>query len=175
MRIPNEPDGPSGAPFDQWVQLQADFQARLAEETLKYLRRLQHAASPSAPGTVVVPGEHAELRATASAGQRVRLTLEVENRQRVHCVVSPALTPLVATSGTTWFPAAEPSPPLALLASGAVEELSVDLAVPDKLTAGTYRGLLLLQGFSDSGVPVAVEVTGPVSPEAIPEASPEEA
>ncbi|HEX2045022.1 MAG TPA: hypothetical protein VHF23_05275 [Gaiellaceae bacterium] len=158
VRVPNEPEsGPSGA-FAELFRLQTEFQARLAEETLRYFRRLQGAAAPAAPGTVLVPDAETELRASAPPGGVVELRLEAENRQRVHCTVAPALTPLVDASGATWFAAADASPASALLAPGEVRTLVVDLPVPRELPLGEYRGALLLQGFRDGAVPVTVSV-----------------
>ena len=36
-------------PLSDWLRLQSDFQARLADETLRYLRRLQGAVAPATP------------------------------------------------------------------------------------------------------------------------------
>ena len=56
MQSPTTPAGGPAARFGELMRLQTEFQARLAEETLRYLRRLQGAAAPAAPGTVVMPG-----------------------------------------------------------------------------------------------------------------------
>jgi len=158
VRVPNEPESrPSGA-FAELFRLQTEFQARLAEETLRYFRRLQGAAAPAAPGTVLVPDAGTELQASGAPGGVVALRLEAENRQRVHCTVAPVMTPLVDASGATWFAAADPSPTSALLAPGEVRTLVVDLPVPRELPPGEYRGALLLQGFRDGAVPVTVSV-----------------
>jgi len=53
-RVSNDSEGSSG-PFSELLRLQSDFQARLTEETLRYLRRLQGTLGPTAPGTVVKP------------------------------------------------------------------------------------------------------------------------
>ena len=166
MRVSNEPGGPAGptGAFAEMFRLQADFQARLAEETLRYLRRLQGAVVPAAPGTVVMPGQDSELRATATPGAQAELTLEVENLQRVHCMVTPQLTPLVAATGVTWFPSVESATASKLVPPGAVEVLRIGIAVPPELPHGEYRGALLLQGFRQNSLPVVVTVRG-ASPE----------
>lgn len=157
----NDPgDGPSSA-FGDLLRLQTDFQARLAEETLRYLRRLQGAAAPAVPGTVLLPDGEVELRASGAPGTAVELRLEVENRQRVHCVVSPMLSTLVAASGVTWFPAATPDPASTLLAPGETRELTVEVPLPAELPSGAYRGALILQGFRDGALPVAIEAKAP--------------
>ena len=125
---------------------------------MRYLRRLQGAAAPVAPGTVLMPDGAAELRASGTRGTVVELRLEVENRQRVHCMVTPMLSPLVDASGVTWFPAAEPTPASVLLAPEEVAGLAIALPVPDGLPAGTYRGALLLQGFLEGAINVVVTV-----------------
>lgn len=157
MRVSNEAGGgPSGA-FSELFRLQADFQARLAEETLRYMRRLQGAVVPAAPGTVMMPAEGLELRAAAAGGEAV-LALEIENLQRVHCMVTPQLTPLVSAAGVTWFPAAEMATASRLVAPGGVERIEIPVAVPAELPDGEYRGALLLQGFRQSTIPVTFTI-----------------
>ncbi|MDQ3918201.1 MAG: hypothetical protein M3348_06960, partial [Acidobacteriota bacterium] len=157
-RIPNEPEGGASAAFGELLRIQSEFQTRLAEEALKYLHRLQGTAMPAAPGTVMRPGEGSGLQASGRPGEKVELKLEVENRQRVHCSLAPQLTPLVGASGVTWFPAAEPSPLVTLVAPGEVVPLVINLPIPADLPAGTYRGALLLQGFRSGAVAVSVVV-----------------
>ncbi len=160
-RIGNEsddPDDPAGGAFADFLRLQAEFQSRLADETMRYLRRLQAAVGPWAPGTVVVPDPGGELHAAGVPGDSVALSLGIENHQEVHCVVTPALTPLMQASGAMWLPDAEPSPPSALLGPGHTTELRVTVALPADLPTGTWRGALLLHGFRGEGVPVRVEV-----------------
>src|SRR4029077_379282 len=130
MRVESDPPDEQRGPLSELLRLQSEFQARLADETLRYLRRLQGAFAPAAPGTVVRPDGDGELRAAGRPGQRVTLRLEAENRQRVHCLVTPMLTPLVARTGTTWFPAADPSPAATLLAPGEVGGVTVELVLP---------------------------------------------
>ena len=165
MRIGNDPGEGASSAFADLLRLQTDFQARLAEETLRYLRRLQGAAAPAVPGTVLVPDGEVELRGAGVPGAAVVLRVEVENRQRVHCVVTPMLAPLVAASGVTWFPAAAPDPASTLLAPGESRELTIELPLPTELPSGVYRGALILQGFRNGGIPVAIEAeTPPVAP-----------
>jgi hypothetical protein len=158
VRIPNEPESGDAAAFGELLRIQSEFQTRLAEEALKYLHRLQGTAMPASPGTVMVPGEASELRASGRPGESVELRLEVENRQRVHCSLAPMLTPLVGASGVTWFPATEPSPIVALIAPGEVTPLVIGVPLPPKLPPGTYNGALLLQGFREGAVAVTVVV-----------------
>ena len=169
MRVSNDPPsaggdprGPSGA-FAELFRLQSEFQARLAEETLRYLRRLQGAVVPASPGTVVLPSDGLALHAEAAPGARAELGVEIENLQRVHCMVSPQLTPLVSAEGVTWFPEAESGSGSRLLAPGATERLALGLAVPPGLPAGEYRGALVLQGFRRNAVPVTVTVRAPAA------------
>jgi len=158
MKIPNQPGEPKGS-FYEFLQLQNDFYGRLAEETMKYLRRLQAAGAPAAPGTVLVPDGSVELRGSGAPGGSLEFKLEVENLQRVHCMVTPMLSPLVDASGTTWFPAAELRPPSKLLAPEEVAELVIGIPLPDHLPAGSYRGALLLHGFREGAIAVVVNVT----------------
>ncbi|HEY7422147.1 MAG TPA: hypothetical protein VH541_09050 [Gaiellaceae bacterium] len=160
-RVSNEPGGGQGGVFGELVRLQTEFQARLAEETLQYLRRLQGAAAPATPGTVLLPDEEAVLRGSGSRGSVVELSLEIENRQRVHCLVSPMLGPLVNADGVTWFPEVEAVPSTSLVPPGEARQQRVRVVVPMEIPFATYRGALLLQGFGDGAVPVAVEVPEP--------------
>jgi hypothetical protein len=140
----------AGGSFAELMRIQAEFQGRLAEETLRYLRRMQGLFEPHAPGTVIQPDQPEALLASAAPGGSATWTLEAENRQRVHTVVSPALTPLVSADGTTWVPDADVAPVVGLLAP--------DETVPEHLPAGDYRGLLVLRGLRSGGVPVSVDV-----------------
>ncbi len=162
MRVPSDPPDEQRGPLSELVRLQSEFQARLADETLRYLRRVQGTLAPAAPGTVVMPDGDGALRAAGKPGERVTLRLEAENRQRVHCLLTPMLTPLVARTGTTWFPAGDPSPASTLLAPGEVGTVTLELAVPAALPPDVYRGALVLQGFRENGVTVTLEVTGPL-------------
>jgi hypothetical protein len=163
--VSNE-DAGGGGVFSELLRLQTEFHARLAEETLTYLRRVQGAAAPAAPGTVLVPHGEATLNAAGAPGSTVELWLEVENRQRVHCVVTPMISPLVSAEGVTWVPAGEPSQPSTLVPPGQVRTLALVVPLPTELPPATYRGALLLQGFGDGGVAVAVEATAPPKPAA---------
>lgn len=160
VRVPNDPAGSPGNAVSEFLRLQTEFQARLAEETIAYLRRLQGAAAPASPGTVVMPDGDETLKGSASPGGSAELELEVENRQRVHCMVTPALGQLVAPSGVTWMPSMEATPQSLLVAPEQVLGLSLSLAVPIELPPDTYRGMLVLQGFRQGGIPVAIEVNG---------------
>lgn len=158
MRIPNEPEGAAANAFSDLLRLQSEFHSRLAEETLRYIRRIQGSSVPAAPGTVMMPDGAIELRGSAGTGGAIDLEIEIENLQRVHCVANPMLSPLVEQSGTTWFPACEYSLP-ALVAPSEIALLKVTIPVPASLPAGLYRGALLLQGFREGAVPVTIAVT----------------
>jgi hypothetical protein len=148
----------AGGSFAELMRIQAEFQGRLAEETLRYLRRMQGLFEPHAPGTVIQPDQPEALLASAAPGGSATWTLEAENRQRVHTVVSPALTPLVSADGTTWVPDADVAPAVGVLAPDETVRVTVVAAVPEHLPAGDYRGLLVLRGLRSGGVPVSVDV-----------------
>ena len=147
MRIPNEPSGEAANVFSDLIRLQSEFHARLAEETLRYFRRIQGAAMPAAPGTVVTPDGSVELAGSGAPGSTVELEIEIENLQRVHCVATPMLSPLVDPSGTTWFPVSEGSIP-ALVAPGEVAAMTIRVPVPKNLPPAIYRG-----SFAAPGIP----------------------
>jgi hypothetical protein len=169
MRVRNDSEESSSGTYAEIIRLQSEFYTRLTDETLKYLRRLQTTSMPAAPGTVVMPEGDAALHASGASGETVALQLEIENRQRVHCVVTPMLSPLVHASGATWFPAADFERTSVLIAPEQVETLSVKVSVPPKAPAGTFRGMLLLQGFQDNAIPVAIDVKGAATPPAAAE------
>lgn len=155
MRVDGE-----GSGFAELLRLQADFQTRMATETLHYLRRLQGVFEPHAPGTVVHPDNDAPLAGSAAPGGNLTLSVEVENRQRVHTAVAPSLTPLVADNGTTWFPSVSTTPSYGFVAPDETVSLTVVVTVPGTVPPGVYRGLLVLRGFGTGGLPVVVNVTG---------------
>ena len=161
MRIPNDPGGGPGGAFGELLRLQTEFQARLAEETVKYLRRLQGASMPAAPGTDVRPDEGSDLRAEGAPGSVVTISLEIANLQRVHCIVTPMLEPLVDASGVTWFPELDPPAGSMLVPPGETRSLSLQVRIPGDLPSGAYRGALLLQGFREGALPVRVAVERP--------------
>jgi hypothetical protein len=166
MRVTNESDEPNRGPFAEFLRLQTDFQARLAEETLRYLRRLQGAIGPSVPGTFVVPADGLEITASGEPGGSVVLELEIENLQRVHCVVTPQLTAFVASNGTTWFPTIAEGVGSQLVAPEAIERIVITLTVPDALPSATYRAALLLPAFREGAVAVKVIIGGGDKPPA---------
>jgi len=161
MKISNDPAEEKGRPFAELFRLQTEFQARLADETLRYLRRLQGSAAPASPGTIMIPDGVSELKGLGVPGSSVELRLEIENLQRVHCTASPMLSLLVSASGVTWFPESESSPVSLLVAPAATAELRLRVAIPPRLQAGVYRGCLMLHGFCDGALPVAIEVGEP--------------
>jgi len=152
------PGGGGAGPFDDLFRLQSDFQARLAEETVRYLRKLQGLVGPVVPGTIVMSEDAGAAGAEGVAGEQATLHLEVRNRQRVHSMVTPMLGPLVGVSGVTWYPEAECEPASLLLAPDEVKAVAVRVRMPRTLPAGIYRGALVLYGFRDGGVPVSVTV-----------------
>jgi hypothetical protein len=164
MPIKNDP-GPGGwsGPFADLLRMQTEFQARLGEETMRYLRRLQGALGPASPGTVLLPDTGSELKGDGLPGGRAELRLELENLQRVHCVVTPQITPLVSEAGTIWFAAADLGG-FQILPPGDVRALALGLEIPADLPPDTYRGALVLVGFREGALPLTVRV-GPAASE----------
>ena len=147
-------------PLSDWLRLQSDFQARLADETLRYLRRLQGAVAPVTPGTVMVPEDGTDLKANAKPGGTFEITLEVKNYQRVHAMAAPVLDPMVSSSGTTWYPEAEFSPEFSLVAPDENIKCLVRVSVPSALPVGAYTGALSLRGLRQQAFRLSVEVDG---------------
>jgi hypothetical protein len=147
-------------PLSDWLRLQSDFQARLADETLRYLRRLQGAAAPVTPGTVLVPEDGSELKANAKSGGSFEIALDVKNYQRVHAMAAPALDPMVSSSGITWYPEAEFSPEFSLVAPDESIKFVVRVNVPAVLPSGTYIGALSLRGLRQQIFRISVDVGG---------------
>lgn len=160
---PASGDAPKG-PINDLLRLQTDFQQRLASETLRYLRQLQGLVGPTVPGTLVLPDDGLELSAEGVAGSTVALSVALENRQRVHTLVSPSLSPLVSEAGITWFAEAEVTPSSALLASGETATVAVAVPAPAETPAGAYRGALLLHGFEQGALPVRIVIKAAPKP-----------
>lgn len=160
MKLSNDPNEEfSSGPAAEMLKLQAEFQARLGEETVRYLRRLQETFAPAAPGTVLRAGKEDALEASAQPGASVDLKLALVNRQAAHCMVTPMLSTLVDELGTTWFPQCQPSPPSCLLAPAEQTEISIQLPLPADLPDGVFRGSLHLVGFRYGGIPVVIHVS----------------
>jgi hypothetical protein len=175
VRIPNDPEQTTAGPFAELQRLQTELYTRLTEETFRYLRRLQAATAPAVPGTVLMPDTAIELCVSGTPGTAITLYLEVENRQRVHCFVTPMFTPLVAASGAIWFPAPEPSLTSLLLAPEEVAPLSITLPLPANMPSGAYRGALLLQGFREGAISILITATSDASAPTTTAAEPEAA
>jgi hypothetical protein len=156
MQLSNEGSAGDGG-LPHLLLLQSEYQAALTTETLKYLRGVQAAFSPRPPGTIV-QANGVRLTGAGCAGGYVGMRLDIGNRQRVHASVSPAVTPLVNDEGCTWYPSAELEPVAILLGPDDTQSLSITLALPEDLPAGTYRGSLVLLGFIPEGVPIAISV-----------------
>ena len=105
-----------------------------------YLRRIQGAAAPACAGHGGRADGEAMLTAR-DAGRPATLALEVENRQRVHCMVTPMLARSSAPTGVTWFPAVGRHP--AVAARGARAGRALSLAVDG---AGGAAGRHLSRG-----------------------------
>lgn len=155
--------GEQEAPFSELVRLQMDFQTRLAEETLRYLRRVQASALPTTPSTVV-RAQTGRPAVPGKAGDSVVIREQLENRQRVHAIVTAMLTPLVSGNGTTWFALSEPV--TLIVPPGERSTLELNVTIPPELPPGTYRGVLALTGLEDGALPVAVQVAAKPRPRA---------
>ncbi|MFN0103829.1 MAG: hypothetical protein ACKV2U_17315 [Bryobacteraceae bacterium] len=152
-----EPGGEKNQVFSELFRLQSEFQMRLADETLRYLRRLQGTAAPAAPGTVVIPMGTDELKASGQPGSTVEVKLDIENLQRVHSSATPMISPLASASGVTWHPEADFTPMSFVLPPDAVQELRIRIHIPEGLPAGWYRGCLTLHGFREGALPLMIE------------------
>lgn len=165
VRIVSEPGGdPGGILGADVLALQREFQARLADETLRYLRSLHGVVGPSSPGTVLRADRDAVVAVRARCGEVTVLSVEVENAQQVHTLVTPMLTPLVDGGGTTWLPEAVAVPATVLVAPGDVEGVDLHVQVPDELPDGIYAGAVLLIGVRNGLLPVQVTVGDPPPP-----------
>ncbi|MFX0115332.1 MAG: hypothetical protein ACFFB3_12355 [Candidatus Hodarchaeota archaeon] len=158
-RITNDPRTVlDESPIAQIFKVQYEYQKRVFEDYMKYLRMLIGNVGAYTPGTIIAPKKALELEAAAAAGSTVEMSAEVENRQLAYCTVSPTITPFTTVSGITWFPMAEFSPGLVLLAPQEVKQISMKIKLPTELSPGLYHGLLLLIGFRHDGIPVKIEV-----------------
>ena len=149
---------PQSSAFEELLRLQSSFQQSLTDATMNYLRQLQGLVGPVTPGTVVQRTEGIARSANVAPGGKVEMTFRVENRQRVHSMVTPMLSPLVSDSGTTWFADAQVSPATALLASDEVGEFTLALSAPKDMPVGIYRGAILIYGAAAGVIPLEVKV-----------------
>ena len=157
MHVANDPHDPATGPFTDLLRLQAEFQTRMAEETLRYLRSVQATLAPTVPTTVLQAAADEALEVEGAPGDHVELSVELENVQQAYVSAAPALTPLSGREGTTWFPVTDPVSPT-LVPPGETAELRIAFTLPDELPPGEYRGALLLQGFRQDALPVVVRV-----------------
>ena len=164
MTISNDDGNNSRGPLENLLRLQTDFQHRLAEETLKYLRQLQGLVGPVVPGTVIAPNPREELRADGLPGSELSLEVSFKNRQRAHSMVTPMLSPMVSEKGVTWFPNANATPASLLLATNETGTITLNLVVPENVPQGCYRGALILYGFREGALPVRLDI-GSVRPD----------
>ncbi len=158
VRILSEPDDRGAASGSELLGLQREFQARLADETLRYMRSLNGLLGPSSPGTVLRSRDNLVIEGSAPPGDVLTLEVDIENGQEVHTFATPMLTSLSSADGTTWFPESIVTPPAALIAPGAVTGIDVRVLVPSDLPHGVYRGGLLLLGIRNGLVAVAVTI-----------------
>ncbi|MGC3939676.1 hypothetical protein ACOTTU_17870 [Roseobacter sp. EG26] len=151
------------SPFEELVKLQSSFQQSLSQATMNYLRQLQGIVGPVTPGTVVqqVDGHTVEL--SMAPGGKSSAKINVENRQRVHSMITPMITPLVSDVGATWFAQTAFSPPTALLATDETLDFTLSLSAPKEMPLGVYRGAVLIYGCSEGVVPLEVTVAAPAA------------
>lgn len=146
------------SPFEELMKLQSAFQQSLSQATMQYLRQLQGIVGPVTPGTVVQQVEGAGVTLKLRPGGQAKASVNVENRQRVHSMVTPMITPLVSDTGATWFAQTAFTPPTALLATDEALEFALVLEAPKDMPVGVYRGAVLIYGCSDGVVPLEVTV-----------------
>lgn len=157
MRLSNSDSSASyTGPFAEYLRLQAEFQTRLTDETIKYLQGLQQLSVPGTPGSFFVSVSERKLHVSGRRGTTVSVEIELENHQRIYTIVNALLGPLSSTAGVTWFPSVRPEPALLFIAPGQNQQLTLNIAIPDTLPIGEYHGVLSLAGFS--GEPIAVSI-----------------
>ncbi|WP_299681173.1 hypothetical protein [uncultured Roseobacter sp.] len=158
--MPHDHDhgGTPSSPFEELMKLQSAFQQSLSQATMQYLRQLQGIVGPVTPGTVVQQIDGAGVDLKLRPGGQAKASVTVENRQRVHSMITPMITPLVSDTGATWFAQTAFAPPTALLATDESLEFALVLDAPADMPVGVYRGAVLIYGCSDGVVPLEVTV-----------------
>ncbi|GEM_PF-6126227 len=144
--------------FKEMLNLQSEYQMRVSDESLRYLRRLQGIAAPATPGTVVIPKKGTLLSGSGSFGKPIEINLEIENIQKSYSYILPMLTPLISPSGVTWYAIADYLPANLLIPPNSSKSLRVILDVPSDLPSDVYHGSLTLEGFLKGALPVAVTI-----------------
>lgn len=157
MTTGNGAKGPQN-PFEEMLRLQSKFQQSLAQATMTYVRQLQGLVGPVTPGTLVQVTEGQGVAASVAPGSTVTFGISVENRQRVHTLVTPMLSPLVNDRGVTWFPEVTIEPSSKLLATDETAEFSFVLTAPRDAPVGVFRGACLIYGCADGVVPINVTI-----------------
>ena len=153
----NGATGPQN-PFEEMLRLQNKFQQSLAQATMTYVRQLQGLVGPVTPGTLVEVLEGQGVATRVAPGSTVTFEIAVENRQRVHTLVTPMLSPLVNDRGVTWFPEVMVEPASKLLATDEIADFSFVLTAPGDAPVGIFRGACLIYGCSDGVVPINVTI-----------------
>ena len=158
--MPHDHDHSSAgsSPFEELIKLQNSFQESLSQATMNYLRQLQGLVGPVTPGTVVQSVKGGGITLKLAPGAKGEASVNVENRQRVHSLITPMLTPLVSDSGATWFVEAAFTPPTALLATDDTIDIALSLTAPKDVPLGVYRGAVLIYGCADGVIPFEVTV-----------------
>ncbi|MBX6320840.1 MAG: hypothetical protein IRY94_03345 [Rhodospirillaceae bacterium] len=163
MTATEQTAGPPRGPLYDLLRLQTDFQEKLTATTLAYLRELQGLIGPVVPGTVVDARAVETLAAAGESGGRAVVEVEIENRQRAYCLVTPMLSPLVS-GRFTWLPRAHAQP--LLIGPDATVRASLAVDIAKETPPGLYRGTVVLYGLRDGAVPLQVEVRVPPRPAA---------
>jgi hypothetical protein len=158
MAVIDSGAGQQTNPLEELLRLQGNFHHNLEQATISYLRQLQGMTGPVVPGTMVDVLDSEGVSAAVAPGGTAHFEISVENRQRVHTLVTPMLSLLVADSGTTWFPNVETFPTSKLLATDESCVFTFTIEAPRDAPSGVYRGACLLYGCIKGVVPVAVTV-----------------
>ena len=145
-------------PFEEMLKLQSKFQESLTQATMSYLRQLQGVVGPVVPGTLVDLTETEGVFVTVAPGKSISFDIEIENRQRVHSLITPMLSPLVNDTGVTWIPEVSTVPASKLLATNETGTFKFDLKAPTQTPVGVFRGACLIYGCTRGVVPLMVTV-----------------
>ncbi|MEA3203447.1 MAG: hypothetical protein QOI63_1122 [Thermoplasmata archaeon] len=143
-----------------------------AKTAEKFWHDLQRIYGPHVPGLVLRPDPKRALAARARPGERAHLSFNLENRLGTHVAAVPHLTGFTGRDGEALLVHWQSAPPLALLAPGASQRMSVEFPLPSDSPPGRYTGWLFLLGFDDRAVQVVLEVAGPEATPAAPRAAP---
>lgn len=116
----------------------------LGAQVRSAIRELVTAYGPVAPRTAMIPRASVDLR--GRAGGAVQAGVELRNNQAAAVVVSPELSSLVGTDGSSWLAEHHVHVRDRILQPGASTRLELSILIGHEVQPGRYAGEVMLWG-----------------------------